>query len=205
MNALAGIFQGLKSMLQWWVVIAPWEAAVRVRRGKRVKVLGAGMHLRVPLVDRFFVQSTRLRITDLPIQTLTTTDGATITLKGQLAYRIVDIGKLYDTLHDAEGTLVNATQAAIAGVVTAADRESCSPGEIGRAVTERLSGWLWAYGLNSVAVTITPGPARQSGPLLRAPVHGAGDPHPARDGPARPEGGDAAERATPPSVSATEV
>lgn len=155
MNALAGIFQGLKNALQWWVVVAPWESAIRVRRGKSIRVLEAGMHLRIPLVDRFFVQSTRLRICDLPIQTLTTRDSATITLKGQLAYRIFDIGLLYDTLHAAEGTLQNAAQAEIATDVVNSDRKACGPNEIAHRVTATLTGKLAAYGINETQVTIT--------------------------------------------------
>lgn len=154
-NALSSLFQGLRSALQWWVVLAPWESAVRVRRGKDVKVLGAGIHLRIPLLDRFFVQSTRIRISDLPIQTISTKDGAALTIKGQLAYRIIDVGRLYDTLHSAEGTLANIAQAEIADHVTSRDRAECDPASLAADVTEALKGRLLECGLNDVRVTVT--------------------------------------------------
>jgi len=156
MNALVAQFGSIiKGVFQWWVLLAPWEQALRVRRGKKVAELGAGLHLRIPLLDRFFVQSTRLRITDCPIQTVTTKDGKTITLKAQLGYRIEDLRLLYDTLHDAEGTITNIVQMEIANYVCVNNVSDLGPVEITSSVRDALADRLATYGLGGVSVSIT--------------------------------------------------
>jgi hypothetical protein len=92
---------------------------------------------------------------DMPIQTLTTTDGKAVTLKGQLGYRIENLEALYQTLHDAEGTLMNMAQMAIADHVVGCTSEDCDPRSIARAVNERLSGEFANYGLTDVRASIT--------------------------------------------------
>ncbi len=144
-----------KDMFQWWVLLAPWEQALRVRRGKTVKKLGGGIHFRIPLLDRFFVQSVRLRITDCPLQTITTLDGKTITLKAQLGYRIENLKLLYDTLHDAEGTVMNIVQMIIADHVCANDVQDLLPLQIAEALQLPLTERLALYGLGGVNLSIT--------------------------------------------------
>lgn len=100
------LLQGIQSALTWWVTVAPWEQAIRVRAGKHVRLLRAGIHARVPILDRVYRQSTRRRVTTLPPQTLTTKDGKSLTLGLTLGYRIVDLMRLYETLHHAEGTIM---------------------------------------------------------------------------------------------------
>ena len=154
-SIFAQISSAIKGVFQWWVLLAPWEQALRVRRGKKVTELGGGLHLRIPLLDRFFVQSVRLRITDCPIQTVTTADGLTITLKAQLGYRIENLKLLYDTLHDAEGTIMNMVQMEIADYVCTEPVTSVKPNRIVRAVQDRLAARLAAHGLGDVNVSIT--------------------------------------------------
>lgn len=55
----------------------PWEAALRVRLGRRVVMLGPGFHLRIPFLDRTFVRSVRLRTISDSGQTVVTQDGDT--------------------------------------------------------------------------------------------------------------------------------
>ena len=58
---MEGVRQFLKA-LQMWVTIAPWEQGLRVRLGRRVKLLGAGVHLRLPVLDVLYIQTVRTRI-----------------------------------------------------------------------------------------------------------------------------------------------
>ena len=156
MSALfAQVSSAIKGLFQWWVLLAPWEQALRVRCGKKVAELGGGLHLRIPLLDRFFVQSVRLRITDCPIQTVTTKDGSTITLKAQLGYRIENLKLLYDTLHDAEGTIMNIAQMEIADHVCENTVVDLGITEIVSAAQDGLAERLAAYGLGDVSVSIT--------------------------------------------------
>jgi len=154
-NALAQLTQIFKGAFQWWVLLTPWEQALRVRRGKNVTELNAGLHLRIPLIDRLFIQSVRLRMTDTPIQTVTTKDGSTITLKAQLGYRIDSLRLLYDTLHDAEGTIMNLVQMEIANHICVNMVVDLTPMQIVMAVQGSLIDRLAAFGLGDICVSIT--------------------------------------------------
>lgn len=155
MNALSQLLSGMQNLLQWWIVLAPWEAGIRVRGGKTVTVLGAGIHFRIPFLDRFFVQSTRYRITDLPIQTISTEDGHTITLKSQVGYRITDIHRLYETLHGAEATIGSLAQSEISEFVVTRPLADCNPHQIEAVVTSYLGKKLREFGIGAADVTIT--------------------------------------------------
>lgn len=121
----------LRQLLLWWVVVTPWEQAMRVRtipwRRQRVKKLPPGIHLKLPMVDQVYKQSVRLRTVSLPIQTLTTQDDQTLTLSGVFGYSISDLQLLYDTLHHAEDTIRNKAQSSIAQYVQSNPKVSCTP------------------------------------------------------------------------------
>lgn len=138
MNLFREIITGIRRLFEWWVVVAPWEQALRVRLGRHVRKLESGWHFRIPLIDRIYLQSVRRRYVNLPMQTLTTRDGKTITIAGALAYAIGDIEKLYQTLHHAEGTLISTAMAAIASMVHESDSKECKPADIVQRVASEL-------------------------------------------------------------------
>lgn len=141
------------NLFQWWIVIAPWEGAIRVRRGKSIKVLSPGMHFRIPSLDRFFVQGTRKRYMNTPTQTVTTSDGHAITVSGGTAYSIMDIGLLYNTLRDAEDVIQIETLAKVAQFVASHTLAESRPEAIQEYVNEHLN--LERYGLGDTSFLIT--------------------------------------------------
>lgn len=138
MTTIAQLIRQLFGLFRWWVIIMPWEQSVRVRFGRWVRVLDAGPHLRIPYADAVFTQSVRQRMMHLNTQTVATKDGKTVTLGAAVAYSISDVRKLYETLHDAVGTVSNLCQCAIAEVVLAHDAVDCNPGMIGARATEKV-------------------------------------------------------------------
>jgi hypothetical protein len=127
MNYIGQIFDFIQKLLVWWVTVMPWEEAVFIRGGKRMKVIRAGIHLRIPFYDQAYLQTTRLRVMTSPPQTVTTKDGTTITIVMALGYSIVDIKKLYLTLFQPESTLCNILQSSVAEAVREANYEICTP------------------------------------------------------------------------------
>lgn len=153
MSLLDLIRQSIGQVLTWWVIVAPWEQALRVRAGKRTAVLGAGIYLRIPFIDVVYRQTVRRRPCTLPTQTMTTADGKTLTIGAVVGYSINDIRKLYDTLHDADATLVNMTASAIAREVAGRRLEDCSPATIAELASNHLR--FEKYGLSAGVVQIT--------------------------------------------------
>lgn len=137
-----------------WVMVSPWEAALRVRCGRHVAKLSPGFYWRLPLFDVIYKQQTRLRTSVVCTQTLSTRDGATLMIGCVLAYSITDIERLYGTLQHGEGTLDSLTAAAIAELVQSRDRSELVPESIG-CVTNKLSQKFEAYGIGDVSVRVT--------------------------------------------------
>ena len=130
MNYIGQIIEFIQRFFIWWVSIMPWERAVHVRLGKHMKVLEEGVHLRIPFIDRVYVQTTRLRVIQMPPQTCTTKDGKAVTLVLSLGYSITDILKLYQTLYHAEETLCNIMQARVADSLALMYMEECRASNI---------------------------------------------------------------------------
>jgi hypothetical protein len=153
LNSLTDLIQKFFRLFIWWVFVAPWEEAVRVRAGKWVRKLGAGTHLKIPILDRIYLQTTRRRVTNMPTQSLTTKDGHAVTLSAVLGYRIADLTKLYQTLYHAEDTIKNLALAANAEYVATHDRADCTPAAIQGFSTGKMA--LERYGLADPEVLIT--------------------------------------------------
>lgn len=84
---LSRVFSGWKL----WIVVPPWEIAVRVRLGKTATALQPGPHLRLPLLDHITNVNTRLRVTTCPpITVATETRGFIRQRKALAGYIIAD-------------------------------------------------------------------------------------------------------------------
>jgi regulator of protease activity HflC (stomatin/prohibitin superfamily) len=142
------ILDFIRSLVAWWFIVEPWEQAVRVRFGSRVRLFQPGIHLRLPFFDVLYKQNIRRRIAAIPIQTLTTRDLKIVTLHGSIGYRIADVLKLQMTLHDAESSVKQQVLGVIARYVAGVDKAECAPATIMARVAADLD--LSAYGLADV-------------------------------------------------------
>lgn len=152
-NSFVDAVRNLLSRLRPWVIICPWQQAVRVRLGKWQRVLGPGLHLRIPWADLIFVQSVRLRITALGRQTVTTTDGHTLTFCGAVGYSITNIAKLYTSMHHPDDTILNIAKAAIGAYVWTNRLADCAPKAVQKAVVDALD--LDKFGITVSGIYLT--------------------------------------------------
>lgn len=124
--------------LAFWFVVRPWERGITVRCGRWVLDMVPGIHLRLPFLDEVFVQNVRVRVLNLPVQTVTNRSGETITVSAIVRWRIADVRLMYDKLHNPEDWIYNVVLSAIAGAVY----ETTSAAEltqIGEAATKALA------------------------------------------------------------------
>jgi regulator of protease activity HflC (stomatin/prohibitin superfamily) len=151
LQQLADWIKGLKC----WYIVQPWEAAIRVRAGKWVVAIGPGLHLRIPFFDQVFIQNVRQRVLNLPVQTVTTRAGETITLSGVVNWRIADVARIYEKLQAPEDWIYNQVLAAIAEAVFESSGEVI-PKEVGeKAQTMLVAGRDAQMGIEIVSVSVT--------------------------------------------------
>lgn len=154
LNAIQALFRGLSDAFRPWLVLAPWEAGIRIRMGKRVAVLQPGFNWRIPGIDRISVQTTRMRVSQLPTQTMTTHDNRTLVLGANVAYSIRDIRRLYDSLHHAEDTIRCLASEAIAETINDG-RGLLTPRAVAMEASVLAAERLQRFGLGDVQINMT--------------------------------------------------
>ena len=152
---LQTIFERFTEAFKWWFVLQPWEQALRVRAGRWITKFEGGVHFRIPYLDSIFRQNCRLRITDVPQQTITSADDHTFTIAGALQYRVEDVTPLYNSLHMAEETLAYSVQSLVADYVANATSDVCGPAEVQEVINADIRGRFQNYGLADVRFLLT--------------------------------------------------
>lgn len=123
---ISEILKNIAQLFTWFTVIAPWEQAIRVRMGKKTKLLSGGWCVTIPFIDKIYKQSVRRRLRQLRPQTLTTKDGYVVTCAGAIGFSVTDLNKLYDTLECPNDTIESEIGALISNYVGNATLKECS-------------------------------------------------------------------------------
>ncbi len=137
-NTFQEMLRQFGRLFRWWIIVLPWDQAIRVRLGKHTRVLGPGVYWRIPYVDLVFQQSIRQRSARNDMQTLTTADGQTISLSSQMIFSIFDIEMLFQSLHHPEDTLTAIVQASTAYVVSEHRSHEVTPESIEAHLNEQV-------------------------------------------------------------------
>lgn len=145
MNDVLSLLRQFFGKFQLWVIVVPWQQAIRVRLGRHTTLLCAGIHVKVPFADAVYMQTTRMRTCPLGRQTVTNTDGQTITFSASVGYAIGNILKLYESLHHAEDYVASLARAVVAQYISTHPSSECTPSMIEQAVTQQLD--LSPFGL----------------------------------------------------------
>lgn len=153
MNNAKEFFQWLLNAVKIWVIVQPWEAGLRTRTGKYTKYLEPGCHFKIPYFDNVYVQEKRMRVADVPMQTCTTKDLQTITIKSALGYSIRDIKRLYDTLYHPETSLINIATGEIADLIFGNECKDIRPEEVEKAVLAKLNETDYGIEFNYFKIT----------------------------------------------------
>lgn len=153
MSILQQIQEMIGNLFQWWVVITPWQQAVRVRFGKRTELLLPGVHVRFPFIDIIYMQPIRTRAQHIGSQTLTTKDKKSVSLSSALQYNIMDLLKLYQTLHNAHDTIEQITQGHVGTFIRKQELDGIDADDLEKYILDNLN--LEQYGLKAVGFKLT--------------------------------------------------
>lgn len=138
---------------QLWIVVAPWEAALRIRLGKVAAELGPGIHVRVPFVDRIYRQSLRLRAISDSGLTMTTRDGRPLTVAVVVEYGIENLSRLYMELANPETMLIGRVGGLVGQRVASLRADELTSISLALWVTAQVPAQEW--GMNRLRVNVT--------------------------------------------------
>ena len=146
MNQVQQLLEYIFNAFKIWAIVQPWQTGIRVRNGKKIKKLSKGIYFKIPYFDSVYIQESRLRVAEVPMQTLTSKDLKTISLNCAFGYSIDNVEKLYNTLFHPESTLKNMVNSEIASFVFSKNLEDIKPSELESFVLEKLR--IMEYGLD---------------------------------------------------------
>ena len=143
----------IKSLFDFWFLVMPWEQCVFVRAGSKTKLLTSGFYFKIPFLDKVFIQTTRMRMIDLSVQTISTSDNKTVTVKSAVSYSIADIFKLYNSMSHPEMTLGSMVMSGLAEYMRSNESTEVSPKSAEEYVNSKINSE--SFGLKDVSVRIT--------------------------------------------------
>lgn len=138
MNQVQQFFEYIFNAVKIFVIVQPWQTGIRVRNGNKIKKLEKGIYFRIPYFDSVFIQESRLRVGEVPIQTLTSKDLKTITISSSFGYSITNIETLFSTLYHPEETLQNIAMSEVANFIFTNNIDDITPNNIEKAVLDKF-------------------------------------------------------------------
>ncbi len=153
MEVVNQIFSFISKLFEWWFTVMPWEQAIFIRKGKNPKILKEGLYFKIPFIDRVYIQQTRTRIIDVPVQTVSTSDNKTITIRSVIGYSITDLLVLFNTISHPEMTLQGIVMGAIADHINQTNSEKITPSSVEEYALTQIN--INNYGLGNVTIKIT--------------------------------------------------
>lgn len=145
----------------WWLQLTPviiirdYEEAVLLRFGMFNKVLLAGMHFKIPLIDEVIDQHVVVTTLSLDAQSLYTKDKQNIVVKGVIKYKIADVKTFLLEVYDAQDALSDMAQSIIKNVIMSMTMDECTDSELDNTLTKKVRVEAKKWGVEVQQVTLT--------------------------------------------------
>lgn len=146
MEFLNKIFEKLLAILPSIVMVEPTERGARLSRGGKYRIIGPGLYIVWPIVQRVIRMDVITQVVDLAPQTIRTKDGIELVVSGIIRYRIIDIEKALFAVQDLDKALSTLALAVILEYVRIKTMNECEDTEavkkeLRHGLAEAASGW----------------------------------------------------------------
>ncbi len=147
----------LKQIFEWlyrfWPtrIVHDWEQGVQCRFGNATALLtssngffGTGFHVFWPVIGEVNIYETNIEVSETELQTHTSIDGTAVTFSLGVKYRIFDLKRMYQSIHDPRETLQNEICSAAGKCVAAtsyADLNARLCDRVIQEVKEQMGDW----------------------------------------------------------------
>lgn len=138
------------------VIVEEYERVVVLRFGKFHRSLEPGLHWVWPLmIEKALNENVVPRIYNLDAQSLTTTDGKSVVVSGNVLAQITDIRKALLGVEHANDAIKNVCVSEIARAVTRSPWSELTSESFGEALTAacRKRGWKWGIEIMEVQLS----------------------------------------------------
>ena len=145
----------------WWlqlvpfVIIREYEEAVLLRFGMFNRVMLAGIHFKIPLIDEVLEQHVVVTTLSLDAQSLYTKDKQNIVVKAVIKYKIADVKTFLLEVYDAQDALSDMSQSIIKNVIMSMSMDECTDSELDNTLTKKVRVEARKWGVEVQQVTLT--------------------------------------------------
>lgn len=146
MEWLKELFDKLLSVFPCILILAPYEAGIRITFGKRCIAKSSGWYLYWPLIQRMIWMEIQTQVVDLRHQSVRTKDGYDIVISGAIQYSIKDIKKAIVNVQDVDKSIETLALGIIHDLVRHKSLATCLDldvlkNEILKGLKEAAKGW----------------------------------------------------------------
>ena len=148
-------------LINWWIELKPivivrdYEGAVLLRFGIFKRVLGPGLHFKIPFFDEVIDQHVVITTLSLDAQSLYTKDKQNIVVKGVIKYKISDVKIFLLEVWDAQDALSDMSSSIIKNVIMSMTMEECTDAELDNTLTKKVRVEAKKWGVEVQQVTLT--------------------------------------------------
>ncbi len=155
LEPLIQLLRDIWSDIRPWVVVKEYTKGVRFRFGGFNRVLDPGIYFNIPHFDdvEFCVHVTTTL--DLPAQSVLTSDGESIVIKGVVKYRISNVEKFYTEVTDAIGALRDISMGCIFDACADMSWDELRTADLPDVITPKVRKMAFRWGMEVDRVTIT--------------------------------------------------
>jgi regulator of protease activity HflC (stomatin/prohibitin superfamily) len=134
-----------------------WQHGLLIRGGKLQRELAPGLHWRWSILEEVYTAYSTEQTVDLPTAAITTSDGKSLALSANIAYRVISLKTLWGAVSNIQQSITNV---AIGYLATECTKRSWGDLTSGREnlqaeLAEHMSRQLSAWGVEVTRVFIT--------------------------------------------------
>ncbi|MCR8454103.1 MAG: SPFH domain-containing protein [Crenarchaeota archaeon] len=147
---------GLPLLLSGLAILPEYERAAVLRLGRYKGMLGPGVVIRDPILDRIQRFDLRIQTIDIPQQEVLTKDNVSIKIDTVLIYRIYDPGRAFITLKNIEQVLFQYGQAIMREVIGIHELDEIiqKREELAKVIQQEVDKLVGEWGIKVISVAL---------------------------------------------------
>ena len=136
-------------------IVKEFEQAGWLRFGKLKKILGKGLHFKIPFIDEIDNYHVLKTAMTLEAQSLTTKDDVSIVVKGIIKYKTEDLSKFYTDVYNADDAIADVSMGIIRTIIAKKTWSECKEDNLENEITKKVRVEARKWGLEVESVTLS--------------------------------------------------
>ena len=152
-DKIISLIQQFFHVLVPFYTIDEWERAIILRNGKYHRTVGPGLYMKIPVIEMVWKHTVITQSIDIPPQSVTTSDGKNVVVKGIIRFSIYDIRIFLTTITEPKDVLMDTTGGMIRDIIEQTEWDNLV--NVDKRLTHEVSRFVKKWGIKVDKVTLT--------------------------------------------------